>query len=102
VIGFQFVADHSGAYPVKRLCQVIDIARSSYYAWVNAVPMRAARDAADVELVEKIRDIHTGTTPRQPRNTPAINHGRPVCQRVSQTDRKDHARKQHRGPVLRR
>lgn len=27
---FQFVADHSDTYPAKRLCEVIDIARSSY------------------------------------------------------------------------
>ena len=47
---FQFVADHTHAFEVKRLCQVVQVARSSYYAWVNAGPARAARAHADAEL----------------------------------------------------
>ena len=98
---FQFVADHSDTYPVKRLCQVIDIARSSYYAWINAAEKRAARAAADAELADKIRAVHTvDNTYGRPRITAEINHGqtrRPADQ--SQTDRTDHARQQHRGPA---
>ena len=30
---FQFVADHSPRYGVKRLCRVLKIARSSFYHW---------------------------------------------------------------------
>ena len=56
---FHFVSDHSDTCPVKRLCQVIDIARSSYYAWIGTADTRAARAAADVELAEKIRAVHT-------------------------------------------
>ena len=44
---FQFVEDHKDAYGVKRLCEVIQIARSSFYAWLAAAPGRAARAAAD-------------------------------------------------------
>ena len=74
---FHFVSDHSDAYPVKRLCQVIDIARSSYYAWIGAADTRAARAAADVELAEKIRAIHADdNTYGQPRITAEINHKR--------------------------
>ena len=40
---FQFVEDHKDAYGVKRLCEVIEIARSSFYAWLAAAPGRAAR-----------------------------------------------------------
>ncbi len=82
---FQFVADHSDTYPVKRLCQVIDIARSSYYAWINAADTRAARAAADVELAEKIRAIHKvdNTYGRPPRITAEINHGQPGGQRIN-------------------
>ena len=81
---FQFVADHSDTYPVKRLCQVIDIARSSYYAWIGAAETRAARAAADVELAEKIRAVHTvDNTYRRPRITAEINHGQPAGQRVN-------------------
>ena len=47
---FQFVEDHKDAYGVKRLCEVIEIARSSFYAWLAAAPGRAARAADDARL----------------------------------------------------
>jgi hypothetical protein len=31
---FQFVADHQTTFEVKRLCQVVQIARSSFYKWL--------------------------------------------------------------------
>lgn len=81
---FHFVSDHSDTYPVKRLCQVIDIARSSYYAWIGAAETRAARAAADVELAEKIRAVHTvDKTYGRPRITAEINHGQPADRRVN-------------------
>ena len=40
---FQFIDDHRNTYPVKWLCHVLDVARSSYYAWVEATPKRVAR-----------------------------------------------------------
>lgn len=81
---FQFVADHTHAFEVKRLCQVVQVARSSYYAWVNAGPARAARAHADAELAEKIREIHaTDTTCGRPRITAEINDGAPVDERVN-------------------
>ena len=33
---FQFVEDHKDAYGVKRLCEVVEIGRSSFYAWLAA------------------------------------------------------------------
>ncbi|MCA2270380.1 IS3 family transposase, partial [Mycobacterium avium] len=47
---FQFVADHSDTYPVKWLCAVVEIARSSFYAWLAGADGRAARAAADQAL----------------------------------------------------
>ena len=47
---FQFVADHRHAFEVKRLCEVVQVARSSFYAWLAAAPGRAARAAVDAEL----------------------------------------------------
>lgn len=35
---FQFVQDHRDAFGVKRLCEVIGIARSSFYAWMRPCP----------------------------------------------------------------
>lgn len=55
---FQFVEDHKDAWGVKRLCEVIEIARSSFYAWLTAAPGRAAREAADAALAERIRALH--------------------------------------------
>lgn len=56
---FGFVHDHSSAFGVKRLCQVLGLARSSYYAWKKARKARAERVRRDAELTEKIRAIHT-------------------------------------------
>ena len=51
---FQFVEAHKDAYGVKRLCKVIEIARSSFYAWLAAAPGRADREAADAALAARI------------------------------------------------
>jgi len=44
---FQFVADFCTTYAhiggVKRLCELVKIERSSYYAWKAGAPARAAR-----------------------------------------------------------
>ncbi len=55
---FQFVADHQRRYGVKRLCQVIGIARSSFYHWRATAPERASRAADDDRLAARIRVIH--------------------------------------------
>jgi hypothetical protein len=55
---FQFVADHQRRYGVKRLCQVIGIARSSFYHWRATAADRATRAAADDRLEARIRVIH--------------------------------------------
>jgi hypothetical protein len=56
---FQFVADHSERYGVKRLCRILGIARSSFYHWKATVAARAARHAADAALAARIRAVHT-------------------------------------------
>jgi transposase InsO family protein len=55
---FQFVADHQRRFGVKRLCQVLGIARSSFYYWLATAPARAARQAADDRLAARIRAVH--------------------------------------------
>ena len=73
---FQFVADHSDAYQVKRLCELVELERSSYYAWKAAEPDRAARAEADAQLAERIRVIHTeDNTYGAPRITAELNDG---------------------------
>ena len=56
---FQFVADHQQRYGVKRLCQLVGVARSSFYYWKATAPDRAARDAADAALAVRIRAVQT-------------------------------------------
>ncbi|MGA5080609.1 IS3 family transposase [Streptomyces griseoincarnatus] len=55
---FQFVADHQRRYGVKRLCTILDIARSSFYYWRRTAADRAARQAADAGLAARIRAVH--------------------------------------------
>lgn len=81
---FQFVADHQDAFEVKRLCELVEIERSSFYAWKSAARGREARAAADAELAEKIRTIHADdNTVGAPRVTAELNDGVPVQERVN-------------------
>lgn len=75
---FQFVADNSDHYAarggVKRLCELVEIKRSSYYAWLAGAPARAARAKADARLAERIRAIHADdNTMGAPRVTAELN-----------------------------
>jgi transposase InsO family protein len=58
VTRFQFVEDHSQRYGAKRLCRVLGIARSSFYHWKATAAARAARQADDAALAERIRAVH--------------------------------------------
>jgi transposase InsO family protein len=85
---FQFVEDYKDAYGVERLCGVIEIARSSFYAWLAAAPGRAERQAADVSLAERIRVLQD---PAQggdraygaPRITADLNDGVAPIERIN-------------------
>ena len=81
---FQFVAENSTTYPVKRLCELVEIERSSYYAWLQAAPARAERARADAELAERIRVVHAvDTTQGAPRITAELNDNAPAGERVN-------------------
>ena len=81
---FQFVADNSATYEVKRLCELVEIERSSYYAWKAGAPARAARAAGDAVLAERIRAVHsTDNTQGAPRITAELNDGVAPGERVN-------------------
>ncbi|STZ41299.1 transposase [Mycolicibacterium gilvum] len=81
---FQFVADHLHAFEVKWLCAVVEVARSSFYAWLAGADGRAARRAADEALAERIRAVHDeDNTYGAPRITAELNDGAPEGQRVN-------------------
>lgn len=81
---FQFVADHLHAFEVKWLCAVVEVARSSFYAWLAGAAGRAARQAADEVLAERIRVVHDeDNTYGAPRITAELNDGVPDGERVN-------------------
>lgn len=85
---FQFVADHRNAYGVKRLCEVIEVARSSFYAWRDAAPRRAAKAAEDAALAERIKAVQDPARGGDraygaPRVTAELNDGATTEERVN-------------------
>jgi transposase InsO family protein len=81
---FQFVADHRDAFEVKWLCKIVEVARSSFYAWVDAAETRTAQAASDDVLAQRIRAVHAGdTTYGAPRITAELNDGAPDADRVN-------------------
>lgn len=56
MIGYRFVQDHRAEFETTRLCELVEVPRSSFYAWVNRKP--TARDQADAELLETITEIY--------------------------------------------
>ena len=85
---FQFVADNSATFEVKRLCQAVEVTRSSFYAWKTGAPARAARAAADAALAAKVRRIQDPKAGGDraygaPRVTAELNDGARVEERVN-------------------
>lgn len=69
---FQFVVHHQDAFEVKRWCELVQIERSSFYAWQAAAPAREARAQADAALAVRIRGVHEeDPTMGCPRITPS-------------------------------
>jgi transposase InsO family protein len=84
VTRFQFVADHRDTFEVKRLCEVIEVNRSSFYAWDATAEARAERAAADEELADRIRVVHEADKAYgAPRVTAELNDGTPPGARVN-------------------
>jgi transposase InsO family protein len=53
---FQFIEDHRNEFPVTRMCQVLDVSPSGYYAWRTRPVSR--REMANRKLVTKIKSVH--------------------------------------------
>ncbi|WP_148649538.1 IS3 family transposase [Novosphingobium barchaimii] len=81
---FQFVADNSATFEVKRLCELVEVERSSFYAWLKAAAAREERAQADAELATRIRAVHAeDNTQGAPRITAELNDGAPASDRVN-------------------
>lgn len=73
---FQFVDDHQATFEVKRMCEVLEVGRSSFYAWQAAAPARAKRAAADAELAGRIKAVQAeDRSYGAPRVTAELNDG---------------------------
>jgi putative transposase len=55
----RFVSDHASAYPVLRLCELVEVPRSSFYEWVARPLSDHALD--DAWLTNEIYDIHVAS-----------------------------------------
>ncbi|WP_242651712.1 IS3-like element ISCce3 family transposase [Ruminiclostridium cellulolyticum] len=61
-------------FPVQKMCQILKISRSGYYAWIKRP--ESLRKKRNVELLEKIRNIHkvSRETYGSPRITKALKN----------------------------
>jgi len=72
---------HEGEFTMIRMCQMLDVSASGYYAWRGRTPSRRAK--ANAALVEQIRDIHQASrrTYGGPRVHAALRRRGLVCSR---------------------
>jgi putative transposase len=53
---FQFIEDHRDQFPVSRMCKVLDVSRSGYYAWRRRPP--SEREMANQGLYKKVKAVY--------------------------------------------
>jgi putative transposase len=59
VTRFRFVEAEAAQFPVSLLCKTVGVTRQGFYAWKRRPP--SARELADRELGERIRQIYSET-----------------------------------------
>lgn len=55
-MSFNFIRDHSGRWPVRLMCRVLEVSASGYYAWRSRP--ESARSVANRKLLIDIRRLH--------------------------------------------
>jgi putative transposase len=53
---YAFIQQHAIDLPVRRMCRMLNVAPSGYYAWTHRAPCE--RDARELGLIESIRSVH--------------------------------------------
>jgi putative transposase len=68
-VKFQFIATHQDEFPVRRMCRVLRVSASGYYAWQYR--LRSQRHIEDAALLAEIRRVHERS--RQTYGSPRIH-----------------------------
>lgn len=55
-MSYAFIAAHAGEYPVRRMCQMLEVSPSGYYDWRKRPPSQ--RQQANERLLAAIRRVH--------------------------------------------
>jgi transposase InsO family protein len=84
-VKFAFIKAHlaGAAFPVEVVCQVLEVSRSGYYAWLRRRPSRSARAKRREALAKKIEAVHEQNREvyGSPRVCQALNaQGERVCE----------------------
>jgi putative transposase len=66
---YAFIAAHAGQFAVQRMCNVLQVGRSGYYAWTRRTP--SSRTRANQALLERIRDTYQSS--RQSYGSPRLH-----------------------------
>src|SRR5882757_6114247 len=53
---YAFIQRHAHDLPVRRMCDLLEVTPSGYYAWTHRTP--CDREVRRLELVEQIRSVH--------------------------------------------
>ena len=53
---YQFIAAHRQQWPVRRMCKVLEVSQSGFYAWLKRTPSR--RTTEDTRLGIQIQTVH--------------------------------------------
>ncbi|GGK46062.1 MULTISPECIES: IS3 family transposase [Flavobacteriaceae] len=54
---YQFIASYKHLYPIKKMCKVLKVSRSSYYRWFSCGPSnRALENSLFTDLIRSIFD----------------------------------------------
>jgi putative transposase len=59
---YPFIQAQQAQHRIGRLCQVLNVSRSGYYAWRHRPP--SARARANARLVERMTQLHRQTKER--------------------------------------
>ena len=55
-VKFQFIDDHRHHFPLRRMCQVLDVSENGYYNWKKRGKSKRKQD--DEDLAERIEDAY--------------------------------------------